>query len=167
MGSKIAALNRLQPLPPYLYVLLFKSFILPIFDYCSTVWCPSAKPSRAMEKIYSNFRLTALSIKSHCTQSLCYPEEIIIIIAVQVYKAMNGLSPPFLSEVFDLISSRTDGLFRNKYQVVTPHRRTNYGKSSFYYNGTNNCNSLNKDLYDCLDLKTLKILYKNTYFVLI
>lgn len=97
--------------------------------------------------MYSKFCLTALSIKSYKSLHSEFLLSRSYYIAVQVYKAINWLSPHFLSGVFDLISSRTNCLFQYKYRVVTPYIQTNKGKSIFY---SNDKNSLHKDLYDCL-----------------
>lgn len=40
--AKIAKIGRLQPLPKKVTSLLYKVFILPIYDYCDVVWMPNS-----------------------------------------------------------------------------------------------------------------------------
>ena len=48
--------HRLRPLSDSLLFRLYRGFVLPIFDYCDTVWAPpTALLSKSMERIHARF----------------------------------------------------------------------------------------------------------------
>ena len=54
--GKVHCLNRLRPLSGSILFRLYCGFILPIFDYCDTVWSPpTALLSKSMERIHARF----------------------------------------------------------------------------------------------------------------
>ena len=54
--SKFYKLCRLKPLPTSLLLLFTVDYILPIFDYCDSVWSPStAILSKSLESVHSHF----------------------------------------------------------------------------------------------------------------
>ena len=54
--SKVYGLCRLKPLPTSVLVTLYCGYVLPICDYCDTVWSPStAVLSKSLERIHSRF----------------------------------------------------------------------------------------------------------------
>ena len=53
---KLYMINRLRPVAPRVLHLLYQAFVLPIFDYCDTVWSPSnASCIRRLERVHSKF----------------------------------------------------------------------------------------------------------------
>ena len=49
-------INRLRPIAPGVLCLLYRVFVLPIFDYCDKLWSPSnASSIRRLERVHSNF----------------------------------------------------------------------------------------------------------------
>ena len=44
--SRIYAINRLKPLSGHLLIRLYRSFVMPIFEYCDVVWTPPENPTR-------------------------------------------------------------------------------------------------------------------------
>ena len=155
--GKIAVLSKLQPIPPHITALLYKSYVLPVFDYCAAVWQPhNSRIEAAMERLHSKVSSLALHQDSLLSSSLRSRRRYHI--AVQVYKAIHCLSPYF-SNTFTLSSSLTGRPLRNPHSLHIPTVRTNYGKSSFYYRGATTWNSLHNDLYDCPNLNSFKLLY--------
>ena len=51
--GKLYALNRLKPVSPRLLHLIYKTFALPIFDYCDVVWSPSN--AKNIRRLHSKF----------------------------------------------------------------------------------------------------------------
>ena len=130
--GKITVLSRLQPIPPHITALLYKSYVLPVFDYCAAVWQPHSRIEAAMERLH--FRVSSLALHQDSLLSSSLRSRQRYHIAVQVYKAIHYLSPYF-SNTFTLSSSLTGRPLRNPHSLHIPTVRTNYGKSSFYYRG--------------------------------
>ena len=53
---KLFAVNRVKPASSNVLQLLYQAYILPILDYCDTVWSPSnSAGTRRLEKLHSKF----------------------------------------------------------------------------------------------------------------
>ena len=67
--TKLYGLHRLKPLPNSLLATLYCGYILPIFDYCDTIWSPpTAVLSKCMEKIHF---VGSLSCGQFCEPYTC------------------------------------------------------------------------------------------------
>ena len=84
--------------------------------------------------------------------------------ATYVYKVLNGLSPPYLQNTFELSVHRTKRYLRNSYRIYIPFVRTTIAKNSFYYQGAVLGNSLHQSLYSSTTLATFKSRYSSLYF---
>ena len=113
--TKLYGLHRLKPLPNSLLATLYCGYILPIFDYCDTVWSPpTAVLSKCMEKIHSNFVGSLSCVDSFV--SLCRRFDT----AVQVFKSVRRLCPAYLNDFFVKSVALTGHCGRNPYQVFIP-----------------------------------------------
>ena len=58
--------------PPAILCLLYSAFVLPLFDYCDVVWCPTtAKLTSMIERVHSNFvKKLPLSFRSKFSFSM-------------------------------------------------------------------------------------------------
>ena len=66
--------------------------------------------------------------------------------ASMVYKAMNGKAPPYLSSLFNSISTVTNRMLRNSnLNLRSPRMKTKFGQNSFAYRGATIWNSLSND----------------------
>jgi len=83
--------------------------------------------------------------------------------AIIVYKILHQLSPGYLRATSNYVTTVTSHVGRNIHRLFVPRVRTNYGKNSFYYKGTQIWNSLNASLYAVAMLGQFKHLYKSCF----
>ena len=141
---------------------LYCGYILPIFDYCDTVWSPpTAVLSKSLERIHSHFVGSLPCIDGFVKLTLA--ERCRFHTAVQVFKSIRKLSPVYLHDQFSNSYALTGHCGRNQFRVFIPRVRTSFGKSSFYYRGAVLWNQLNFDLYQSTDLRSFRTLYKQLY----
>ena len=62
--------------------------------------------------------------------------------AIQIFRSLHRLSPPYLHNIFQLSKDITGHVSRNINRVFVPRVFTNYGKRSFFYRGALLWNSL-------------------------
>ena len=84
-------------------------------------------------------------------------------VAVQVYRILHKLSSPYLCDTFHYTVDVTSYTGRNPHRLFVPRVRTNLGKGSLYFRGTQIWNSLNPLLYVTGKLEHFKTLYKSLY----
>ena len=85
--TKLFGLHRLKPLPNSLLATLYCGYILPIFDYCDTVWSPpTAVLSKSLERIHAHFAGSLPCIDGFVKLTLA--ERRRYHTAVQVFKSM-------------------------------------------------------------------------------
>ena len=167
-GRQLNALKRLsQKLTTDSKLCIFRSFILSHFNYCPIVWHFCSKYNTVkLEKIqerglrfvyndYSSSYEILLSKAGLCTLELGRLRAI----AVEMFKAVNGLCPNYIS---DLIVHRNSGYnFRESLNVNIPRpNSTKYGKQSFRYFGSHLWNNLPFSIKKNQDIKTFKSLIK-------
>lgn len=147
---------------------ILNSFVLSNFKYCPLIWhfCKRRK-LRLIEKIYERalrtvYGDTKLSyselLKLYNRHTLHY--ERLRLIAVQVYKSLNGLSPQYVNCLFTV--KETGYNLRNKILLVQPIVNTvNYGISSVSYHGPKVWNTLPENIKTAETLGAFKArLYK-------
>ena len=113
-GSKVSALARIvKILPFHRRRLILKTFIESQYSYCPLVWmfC-SRKMNRKINHIHARaLRLVYDDYTSSFDELLCKDKSLsfhhrnIHLVAIEIYKAKNNLSPPFMKEIF--VSSKT------------------------------------------------------------
>ena len=163
--GKLAALTRLRPLTPSVISLLYKAFIVPIYDYCDAVWQPSS--ARLSSKIDSLHNRAMRLIASPTCNSANLPSSPSVRrrfhVAVQAYKVLHGLCPPYLGSALNFAIDVTQRVSKNTYRAYVPYVRTNFAKNSFYFRSTSVWNSLTLNLHACIDIIKFKKAYKSTY----
>ena len=61
--SRLSSIFRYGTLTPAVLCLLYSAFVLPLFDYCDVVWCPTtAKFTALIERTHSKFMKKIASI---------------------------------------------------------------------------------------------------------
>ena len=158
--SRVHCLYRLNPIPKDLLGRLYSVFVLPVLDYCDVVWKPSStahfKQFERLHARFSNLRPTACSsVNVTLTERRRYHA------AVQVYRVLHKLSPPYLYDSFHYAIDITSRTARNAHRLFVPRVRTNIAKDSFYFRGTQIWNSLNPTLYAARTLDNFKLLYRS------
>ena len=98
--SKLFSINRLQPFPSKVKTLLYKTFILPVIDYCDVVYSAGlSKTNDTLEHLHRRFIISqSLSTRRHFH------------LVTQVFRAVNHLSPPYLWHSFQLAKEVTGRL---------------------------------------------------------
>ena len=54
--SRLSSICCYGTFPPAMVSLLYSAFVLPLFDYCDVVWCPTTvKLTSLIERVHSKF----------------------------------------------------------------------------------------------------------------
>ena len=161
--AKLVLISRLRPLPNYVLLLLYRSFVAPIFDYCDVVWHPmSARNCQLLEKLNSRITDVVPTDSEDCQYALYMSPTSCrnFHSMVQFFKIIHELSPSYLNQSFQLVENITKRISRNRHRIYIPTIRTNFGKNRFYYRGAVLWNRLKLSLYDCTSLESFKWNYK-------
>ena len=133
--------------------------MLPILDYCDVVWTPSSVHYfRQLERLHSKFQNP--SSETDPTVCVTLAERRRFHTAIQIYKVLHHLSPPYLHDTFQYAVDVTGRAGRNVHRLFVPRVRTTLAKQSFYFRGSQLWNSLNPLLYASRKLEQFKSLYK-------
>ena len=103
------------------------------------VWASSIKKEQIFERLHK--KVTKYLLYETSTQRVTYrltgtlTKHRKVHLAVQVYKSLNRLSPPYLQDVFSYARAITGRVGRHINHLFIPSVRTNYGKNAFYYKG--------------------------------
>ena len=126
--GKVHCLYYLLPLSESFLFQLYCGFILPIFDYCDTVWALlTALLWKSMERILARF-VSHMGIDNgfvKVTLTECRHFHMI----VQVYKILHHLVPTYLEDMFKF--SETGYVGRKSHRLFIPRMQTAYGQKSF------------------------------------
>ena len=139
------------------------SFIFSNFAYCPAVQLVCEKTSldklekincRALRFLYNDFTSTyddLLRSGKHKSIAIVFLHAI----AIEVYKSINGMSPDYVSEMFQRQIHQYN--VRNNERLVQPHFSTiRHGYNSIRYLGTKIWNSLPNDVKDSQSLNVFK-----------
>ena len=158
--SRLALIVRYGSLLPAVLCVLYSVFVMPLFDYCDVVWSPStAKQTCLIERIHSKF-INKLPLTHRSKFPFTLTERRRFHTAVQIYKSLHQLSPPYLHNIFQFSKDITGHISRNINRLFVPRVFTNYGKRSFFYRGAVLWNSLSLSVTGATTLS----LFKNSYF---
>ena len=175
VAGKISVLRRIRQFcRPSTLKLIYERTIQPTFDYACSVWCHTkqgniSKLQRAQNYAarivtgnfdYVNFRSADLlyeldwaSVKERCDYFT----------SVMMFKAINGLTPPYLT---DSIVRANEAHGRNtrlasSCDVHVPSHNSEILKRSFVYNGSVLWNSLRHEVKLADNVNTFKRMYKD------
>ena len=175
VAGKISVLRRIRQFcRPSTLKLIYERTIQPTFDYACSVWCHTkqgniSKLQRAQNYAarivtgnfdYVNFRSADLlyeldwaSIKERCDYFT----------SVMMFKAINGLTPPYLTDSIVRANEAHDRNTRlaSSYDVHVPSHNSEILKRSFVYNGSVLWNSLRHELKLADNVNTFKRMYKD------
>ena len=179
VAGKISVLRRIRPFcRPNTLKLLYEKTIQSVFDYACSVWCHTkqgniSKLQRTQNYAarivtgnfdYVNFRSIELlhelnwaSVKERCDYFT----------AVMMFKAINGLTPAYLTDSIVMASEAHDRNTRltNSYDVHVPSHNSEILKRSFVYNGSVLWNSLRHEVKLADNVNTFKRMYKDMILV--
>ena len=170
-SRQINLLRRLSWfLPTPLRILFYKSYILPIFDYCDVVWqrCTSQESTR-LERLH-NLAIKTILHKSRSDSASAARQQLGVTslehrrrlhLAQQVFKSVKGIHPPYLKDLFKPPTHHyhTRG---SASDFNLPPVKTNMGKQSYTYRGTSIWRSLPTDAKTASTLATFSVLAGNS-----
>ena len=153
ISSAIGGLKQVRPfVDKETAIIIYKSLIQPIFDYCDIVWdnLPLTQAIR-LQKLQNRaarvINQVGYDIRSHTIREELGWETLVSRRlkhkAIMMYKVLNGLAPSYLSELFQFNStSLTYGLRERGTNVVLAKPKTEYLKKSFKFSGAKLWNDL-------------------------
>ena len=160
-------LNAFSRISRYLNVqakkLIFRSFIMSNFDYCSLVWhfCGKKNNSkmeriqkRALSIVFNDFDADydELLIKMETNSIL---QTRLNRIAIEVYKSINALNPSYIRSIFEIKNISYE--LRDSSRLDQPLKQTtNFGLRSINYLGSKIWNNLPLNIKNSPDLISLK-----------
>ena len=151
VGKRIGMLGRVRnQLTANSVGTVFKSFILPQFDYCDTVWssCGSInkrlldKLQRRASKLVLNTTDSDKAMEDLRWEPLQQRRENHIFRLTK--KCLQGTVPQFFMNYFKYQGDVSSRITRQSKKLSIPRVRTEYAKRSFYYQG---CIVFNKRKY--------------------
>ena len=125
--------------------MIFSSLIQPYFDYCSVVWdgCGATLAGK-IQKLQNRAARVLTSANYDVSADILFEKlgwkdlqsQRKIAKGTMVYKALNGLAPDYLAQMFTERSRITNYTLRDTGdKLILPQARTNYLKDSFSYSG--------------------------------
>ena len=130
--SRLASIARYGSLPPAVLCVLYSAFVMPLYDYCDVVWLPTtAKLNCLIERVHSKF-LNKLPPAYRSRFSSTLTERRRFHTAVQIFKSIHQISPPYLHKIFQFSRDVTGHISRNFNRLFVPRVSTNFGKRSFF-----------------------------------
>lgn len=177
---KIALIRRLKPfLDVGTLNVLFKSFVQPLFDYCSIIWYGRFKDDISKLDILhkrcariilgvnyftsSDFMFRMLGWERLLTRNEYFK-------ALMMYKCLNDLVPPYLTAMFKYVSTTHNFNTRQATagQLALPPLSNGHDiecfKSSFIYNGVKLWNNIDAEIRNSVNVQLFKHRYKSVYF---
>ena len=142
-----------------LYIYRYK-LILSVLDYCNTVWSPSNSTSTCrLERLHSKFTSSLPSSSINLNLQSTVTERHTFHKALQVFRIVNKICPPYLHGIFSYAVGVTGHSGRNVHRLFVPSAKTSCGKQSLAFGGTAIWNSLHKALYSAKTADKFKNLY--------
>ena len=132
---------------------------MPLYDYCDVVWSPTAaKLSCLIERVHSKF-LNRLPPAYHLRFYFTLTELHRFSTAMQNFKSLHQISPPYLHKNFQFSRDMTGHVNRNFKHLFVPRVFTNFGET-ILYRGSVLWNSLPPNASKAATVP----LFKNLYF---
>jgi len=117
---KLFVINQLRPVAPKVLCLLYQAFVLPIFDYCDTLWSPSnASCIRRLERVQSKF-LSLLSSSQTSDLSSTLAECRTFHTTTLVFKILHNVSPTYMRGLFTYAADVTGHTGWNPHYYMFP-----------------------------------------------
>ena len=142
---------------------IYRSIIEPYFTYCCIVWDTIGETQMANLQKLQNRAARIITGASYLKRSCDLLAELgwlnLEVMrqrqkAILMFKVLNGLTPPYLSEMFTHKTSfQNYGLRSSKMNLELPKCRTNYYKNSFAFSGAKLWNDLPPSVKDESSLK--------------
>ena len=153
ISSGIAGLKQIRPfVPTEVLINIFKSLVLPYFDYCDVVWAGLNKGlSDRIDKLYNRAAriITQSDWETRSVDILKMPQWDTLGVrrhqhsAIVMHKIIHNKAPEYLTEVFNpMCDSIVYNLRDSNYNLTLQKPKTESLKKSFSYRGAKLWNSL-------------------------
>jgi hypothetical protein len=145
-------------------LLLYKSFILCHFNYCPLVWhsCGLSNTKRlerlqyrALHFVFNDMSASYEALLDRANMPTLELSRIRML-ATEVYKATNNLSPSFICDLFNDAQPTHSYNLRNKNLKKNPCRTSKFGLNSFTHTAINIWNSLPNNIRTTTDFHVFK-----------
>lgn len=167
VSSAIGGLKQVRPfISEKTAILIYKSLILPYFDYCDIVWDHfSAHQATRLQKLQNRAARVitkhGYEVRSHDIRIKLgwktLSERRIQHRAIMMYKALNGLAPSYIVDLFKPLSEYISYSLRSRdMNLHLPKPRTDFLKNSFMYSGAKLWNDLSSELKSKTTLHSFK-----------
>ncbi|KAK9880912.1 hypothetical protein WA026_012348 [Henosepilachna vigintioctopunctata] len=166
ISKKINFLKRIgKNMTTYMKLLLFKSIIMPHFEYCSTLLLGLSKEktqqlqklqNRAMRTILKCNRYTPIQSMLNCLELMSVKQRILFATYIFIFKFKNKLFPYKVMKNVTCVSDVHSHNTRNAdnfYMQVSKHSKH---RNSIFYEGFNAFNKLPSSIKAIRDLKVFK-----------
>ena len=171
LANKISLLRKIKNYLPYeSRIIYYNAYILPIMDYCDTIWGNTTQYNiNRIVKLQKRAARTILN-KTYDTPScplfkelkwLKFPDRIKFHKAVLVYKSLNNLSPQYISSLFVKSESEYNLRSITNGDLIIPKCRLSSYKYSLNYSGANIWNSIPINIRKACTLKEFKSKYSS------
>ena len=167
VGCGIRILKRIRPFVGLEHLInVYRSMVEPYFTYCCIVWDSTGETLvDSLQKLQNRAArvITGASYSKHSADIrhklgwLSLSEMRQHHMALMMFKVNHGLCPSYLSDMFDISTSRLSYDLRpSGKNLIVPKARTNYFKNSFASAGAKLWNSLPSSLKEKTSLKQFK-----------
>jgi len=122
-------------------IAIYKALVQPYFDYCSSIWgskgvCQSERLQKLQNRAARLITFSDLNVRFSILLSNlgwdCLERRSSKQLAINLFKALQNLSPICLTSIFKTTSSvHSHNLRNSKHNLFVPRPRTEAGKQSF------------------------------------
>ena len=167
INSKINLLSKIKKyLTTEARILYFNSYILPLFDYCCTIWGNCSKKDlermtrlqkKAARIILGKYDVASKKLFAELNW-LDFANRIKFHKCILIFKILNGLSPPYLQDLFRQIKTSSTYSLRSAEEenLLLPGANLEIFKKSLQFSGVCIWNSLPSHIKKSKSLSTFK-----------
>ena len=175
VSMNLALFRRIKKyLPVWSRVTFYNSYVLPHIDYCITVWGSSSDITRLTKLQKQAARIILDSDISVSSKDLFnklrwmpIPDWIKFRKVFTVYKALNGLHPQYITDMFKTVGNIHTRCTRQSFNndlYLPPGAKLNIFRNSLCYSGAQLYNSLPADIKNAPSAMSFKHRYFKMYF---
>ena len=167
VSSGIGVLKKIKPFfPTFNLISVYQSIVEPYFDYCSIVWDDISDHLTDKLQILQNRAarvITGADYRMHISELLSklgwssLKEKRNKQKALMMFKIMNGMTPPYLEDIFTRNIGRSVYNLRiSRRDLALPAVKTDYYRNSFAYTGAKVWNALPEEMKYEKSMRTFK-----------
>lgn len=174
VSTRLALLRRIkQFIDIPTRILFFNGYILPFLNYCNLVWssCTRSNVIRIEKLLKSAARIILDATYDERSEDLfsklgwkTFSQSLKQKRLIMVYKSLNGLTPPYMRDMFEYTHSVHDHGLRSTSSLALymSGDRTDFNNKRFSYIGAKEWNDLPNNIKSAANLNRFKALIKDT-----